>query len=360
MYLPSPRFVVTCFNRADRTKSQARFGAANERTVERSRGLVNAYEIWNEPNAAPWFWSGEADPVGYARMVKEVAHTVRAQDPEATIVAGSLAGVMLDYVEKFLAADSGPNWNGFSIHPYSDYPERETLATLQLKAPLARHRGREVPVFQSECGYPSSERTGGWRGEGPWGEGIQAKWLLRRTLSDLSLGASVSIYFALHDYPSEIEVTGAGATPGTIGVNQKGLVTMDGRRKPAFRALQNLCALIDNRYSPVAVKATLRTQLQSESLGFSEANIAAFGLRSSDRLTHFLYWDASPMQPGYRDGSVEFVLPDFSARRCVSVDLLTGEISRLNSHYYAGHGHVFQMPLRDYPVAIVDKDVLRA
>ena len=122
---------------------------------------------------------------------------------------------------------------------------------------LAKSRGHDIPVFQSECGYPSSEHTGGWRGEGPWGEDIQAKWLLRRMLSDLSLGAPVSIYFALHDYASEIEVAGAG-TPGSIGVNEKGLVTMDGRRKPAFRALQNLCSLIDNRFSAVAVKATLK------------------------------------------------------------------------------------------------------
>lgn len=330
------------------------------KTVERSRGLVGAYEIWNEPNAAPWFWSGEPDPVGYAKMVKEVARTVRAQDRDATIVAGSLAAVILDYVEQFLAADSGADWNGFSIHPYSDYPERETLATLQLKALLARHRGHEVPVFQTECGYPSSEHTGGWRGEGPWGEDIQAKWLLRRMLSDLSLGAPVSIYFALHDFPSEIEVLGTGATPGTIGVNQKGLVTMDGRRKPAFRALQNLCSLIDNRFSAVAVNATVKAQLRRETLSFNEANITSFGLRSADRLTHFLYWDASPMQADYRDGRVEFVLPDFSARGCVAVDLLTGEISSLNSHYYTGKGHVFEMPLRDYPVAIVDKDVLRA
>lgn len=331
---------------------------AIEKTVERSRGLVDAYEIWNEPNAAPWFWTGEADPVGYARMVKEVAHTVRGADPRATIVAGSLAAVMLDYVEQFLAADSGPDWNGFSVHPYSDYPDRETLAIVQLKALLAQHRGHDIPIFQSECGYPSSEHTGGWRGEGPWGEDIQAKWLLRRMLSDLSLGAQVSIYFALHDYAAEIEVAGAG-TPGSIGVNEKGLVTMDGRRKPAFRALQNLCSLIDSRFSAVAVKATVKAEFESETSSLSDANITAFGLRSSDRLTHFLYWDASPLKPQYPDGgTVEIVLPDLSARRCVGVDLLTGEITSLKSR--TANAHVFEMPLRDYPVAIVDKDVLRA
>jgi hypothetical protein len=328
------------------------------KTVERSRGLVNAYEIWNEPNAAPWFWTGAADPAGYARMVKEVARAVRAVDPHATIVAGSMAAVVLDYAEDFLAADSGSDWNGFSVHPYSDYPERETLAISQLKALLARHRGRDIPIFQSECGYPSSEHTGGWRGEGPWGEDIQAKWLLRRMLSDLSLGAQVSIYFALHDYAAEIEVAGAGK-PGSIGVNEKGLVTMDGRRKPAFRALQNLCTLIDKRYSASAVQATVKSRLQSEIPGQSEANVTAFGLRSSGRLTHFLFWDASPLQAVYREGNtVEFELTELPVRRSVCVDLLTGEISSLKSR--TGNGRVLEMPLKDYPVAIVDKDALPA
>jgi hypothetical protein len=328
---------------------------AIEATVERSRGRVELYEIWNEPNAAPWFWTGEADPVSYAKMVKEVSSTIRETDSKAQILAGAVADVPLDYVDAFLSADSGSDWSGFSFHPYSEYPERETLAILEMRNLLTRRLGREVPIFQTECGYPSDPNTAGFRGPGPWSEAIQARWLLRRMLTDLAIGARASVYFLLRDIPGEIEV---GPNAGAIGVNAKGLITSDGRRKPAFRALQNLCALIDDRFRPVSIDARISMEVRSGSEGAGTAEVRSLALGRDGILTHYLLWDASPLVSEYTGPEIELRLPIASRRRYVCVDLLSGEITSPRTRSSNKSTAVFELSLKDYPIALVESNAL--
>lgn len=325
------------------------------RTVERWRGKVDCYEIWNEPNAAPWFWTGNADPQSYAKMVKAVSQAIRSADSRAEILAGSVAMVPLDFVESFLASDSGTDWTGFSFHPYSEYPEGESLAIRELKGLLDGSRGHQVPIFQTECGYPSSSQTAGFRGPGPWSEAIQARWLLRRMLTDYAEGARLSTYFLLHDIPGEIEV---GAGVGTAGVNEKGLVTMDGRRKPAFRALQNLCSLVDDRFSRLSIDATISAEVRAQSTGPGATELRSLALGTNGELTHYLLWDASPLRVDYRESVVTLTLLLPMPARYVLVDLLSGAISPLKLTAVAGHHTAIEVPLRDYPVAIVDSNVL--
>lgn len=245
------------------------------------------------------------DPTLYAKMVGSVARVVRSADPQPRIAAGALAGVPMDYVRGFLAADSGDDWNCFSFHPYGEYPEAETPSILQLAAALRSHRGEDVPLLQSECGYPSGKDTAGWTGEGPWGESIQARWLLRRMLTDLAVGSKLSAYLLLQDIPGVID---EGPAAGSIGVN--------------------------------------------------EVNVRSVVLTNGRALTHFMVWDASPIRADYKETVAEVELPHVSASRYVSVDLLSGEILPVKARSRRADGHVFEIPLKDHPMALVDHSVL--
>lgn len=333
---------------------EAWLGAINL-SVERWRGSAGSYEIWCAPNATPWFWSGNPDPALYAKMVGSVARVVRSADPQPRIAAGALAGVPMDYVRGFLAADSGNDWNCFSFHPYGEYPEAETPSILQLAAALRSHRGQNVPLLQSECGYPSSKDTAGWTGEGPWGESIQARWLLRRMLTDLAVGSKISVYLLLQDIPGVVD---EGPAAGSTGVNKKGLVTQQGRRKPAFRALQNLCALIDDRFTAISPHGTIRLAFENIAAGENEVNVRSVALTHGRALTHFMVWDASPIRADYKETVAEVELPHVLANRYVSVDLLSGEILPVKARSRRADSYVFEIPLKDYPIALVDHSVL--
>ena len=98
-----------------------------EKVVERYRGKVSAYEIWNEPN---WFfWKGNAEE--FAELTRETAALIRKIDPLATIVAGAffrdprgLAGIMMKK-GAFSEVDA------ISFHPYS--PTVELAADLSTR-----------------------------------------------------------------------------------------------------------------------------------------------------------------------------------------------------------------------------------
>jgi hypothetical protein len=68
-----------------------------EALVRRYHGSVKVWEIWNEPNY-PAFWKTETTATDYGRIVQDVAAIIRRVDPEAIVLAGSMAG------ESFVAA----------------------------------------------------------------------------------------------------------------------------------------------------------------------------------------------------------------------------------------------------------------
>ena len=102
----------------------------------------------------------------------------------------------------------------FSIHPYGEFPEAIFKPVrVPVKTPLqyieADHsifrlkelfKGTSVKIWQDECGYASSANSLGWTGNGPWGDTIQAKWLLRRMLTDMIVGSDISGYFSLYEF----------------------------------------------------------------------------------------------------------------------------------------------------------------
>jgi len=59
--------------------------------VERYRGRVRFYQIWNEPNIHPEWGNYPIDPEGYAELLKIAATRARAADPDCVIISGALA-----------------------------------------------------------------------------------------------------------------------------------------------------------------------------------------------------------------------------------------------------------------------------
>lgn len=107
----------------------ARFvSAAAERYADR----IGAWEIWNEPNTRS-FWGADPDPEAYAALVTAAAPILRATDPGAPVVVGSIApandGVRelspATFVRGLYDHLDPEHFDALSVHPYS-YPAQAT------------------------------------------------------------------------------------------------------------------------------------------------------------------------------------------------------------------------------------------
>jgi hypothetical protein len=229
---------------------------------------------------------------------------------------------------------------------------------------LLRSHGFEGPIWQGECGYPSTEDTAGFRGTGPWGEQIQAKFVLRRLLTDWCAGADVSTYFMLVDGAATVR-TAADGSAITGSKNTKGLLTLeDLAPKPAYGALQHLCAMFDgvSRDSTVAhaievVEAGVRhfypgTPVWPARLTADDVAFHAFRAPSGHRL--FAYWVPMGMRERVRPGKVILRVAAKMASP-VLVDLLDGSVCATEHFEEEGQLTFPALPLTDYPLVVADR-----
>lgn len=218
----------------------ARFGTA---AVERYgsggsgplAGTIVHWEVWNEPNLSG-FWEGGADPERYADLYNAMAGAIRAADPSATVIVGGLAPAddgdddlsAPTFVERFLAAGAaGELIDAIAVHPYT-YPalpgEDQSWNTwhriTRMSEITTDALGREVPVWATEFGAP----TGGRRSVGLDRQAEIVGAALGCTAHQL---AGPLFLYSVEDLDS--------TAPDRE--SHFGLVTSDGRAKPAWNVL---------------------------------------------------------------------------------------------------------------------------
>ena len=106
--------------------SPAAFGQFAGLAADRYAGKVGAYEIWNEPNAAP-FYGPAPDPAGYTDLLKAAYPTIKAADPDATVVGGVVGSTVtyqnltlnpVTFVDQMYANGAQGYFDALSFHPY--------------------------------------------------------------------------------------------------------------------------------------------------------------------------------------------------------------------------------------------------
>lgn len=304
-----------------------RFTAA---IAEHFRGRVRHYEIWNEPNITAFWKPGKPDARLYVRLVAHTAPILRQRVPNAILIGGALAGVPLGYLKECLAAGLAKHVDVLSYHPYREIPEKNYEADVQAMRRLLAQHGASLRLWQGECGCPSKKGGAGALAQGDWNETRQAKWLLRRILSDLRLGVELTSYFLIVDL-----VGYRGST------NWKGLLRgLDYSPKPAYFAYQHLCALFDAETR----NADIPIRVEGPEAG--EAMTVAF-LRRGKPL--YGYWTPADLTRQTPLRQVRVSLGQ-ALDRPVLLDLLSGQIYRLPG--------LDRLPLADYPLLIASERTL--
>ena len=137
---------------------------------------VAAWEIWNEPNTRR-FWRAAPDPAAYARLVEATTPRLRAHDPGAPVVVGSMAPAVdagdgseispRTYLAGFYRAIGHLRlFDAVSVHPYS-YPAmpdgKEDWNTFyrlsSLNAVMRRAGDGHTPLWLTEYGAPTGRHA---------------------------------------------------------------------------------------------------------------------------------------------------------------------------------------------------------
>ena len=352
-----------------------------EMAIERYKDRITYWEIWNEPNHRN-YWGGDPDGKEYGELVNQTAKIIRELQPDAKIIAGSTAGIHPDFNDDFLSIrDNAQLIDIITYHNYGAIPETRAYRAVELLKVHEKYNPN-LELWQGECGYPSHSSSRDYRGRAPWGVNIQAKWLLRQAFTDTYFcEATMSNYFKLvhmggrDERQQRSKMTGldtlfgfperGGSRVRTKGVNEKCILSNpDLEPKQAYFTYQNLCALMDDSYKVFRTDHHLEVLDPGMFYGIGEEDdafpsvplLASFKTEEDKHIiAYWLPWNAQEYTPEL--ASISLAVDQVKFEDPVLVDLLHGDVYQLdNLQKQEGQVTFTELPLSDYPFAIVEKD----
>jgi polysaccharide biosynthesis protein PslG len=192
------------------------------------------WEIWNEPNHSEFFIAPDR-PAAYAALLRKAHDAIKAADPGATVVGGSLSRADAGFTEVVYQHGVQGTFDVWSVHPYAggrsplDPGGGTELPSYAQGVPAVREvmlrHGDDKPLWLTEVGWNTSAVRGG----SDWANGVdertQADYLdLAFRLARLWSYVDAVVWYALEDRSADRDVPQANY----------GLLRADGRPKPAF------------------------------------------------------------------------------------------------------------------------------
>ena len=126
--------------------------------VERYKGRVGAWEIWNEVNILAKI-DNQMSPAEYAEFLRRTYRRIKEIDPSATVTTGGFSDLPIDYLRELYKRGLKDFCDAISIHPYAWPPERSLDTRLEeLKALMKEFGDERKPVWISEVGLQLKPR----------------------------------------------------------------------------------------------------------------------------------------------------------------------------------------------------------
>lgn len=184
-------------------------------TVEHFKGVVDHFEVWNEPNIR-YFWFGGEDPKEYFRLLRSTYLTAKEANPECTILIGGTIGFDIEYLREVYEQGGSHYFDAMAIHPYmgSSYEAGNFSGNMsRLKDLMSGYGDSGKEIWFTEMGWSTSDN---------FSKMDQAAYLVRAYTLSLSQGADKLFWFNLN------------ADPPPRG--SSGLIEHDLTPRPAFIA----------------------------------------------------------------------------------------------------------------------------
>lgn len=351
LYTPGPKHESAVgWAPLNSTEAQGAWVRFVEKLAEHFSKRVRHWELWNEPNIAAFWQPDTPNPARYVELCKLTAPAIRKRVPGAVLIGGAYAGMgALDYFDGAMDAGLGDVVDRISFHPYRPIPELNYAADLAALRGIVHRRKPGMPLWQGENGAPSTDNSTGALNQLEWDEARQAKWLLRRLLTDVHHGIEMTSYFQTADMAGYIWTTGQSGMTNSKGV----LRAHEYTPKASFYALQNLCSVIDaqSKQAPLL----LRVDGGGPAFDINAMQYATF-VRGDTPL--YFWWYPSDLQRGFESQKARVTVWGGNATKLnkpVIADLLTGDVKPAPEAKASGRTMSFaDAPVRDYPLLLTD------
>jgi polysaccharide biosynthesis protein PslG len=175
-------------------RTAADFAAYAAAVARRYRGLITAFEIWNEENSAA-FWRPRPDPAAYANLYLTARRAIRRVDPRAPVLIGGLADGNAGFLTRVL---SGPGMrghvDGVAVHPYASNPFGVLALVRAYRRRLAAGGAGRVALYVTEYGWATRPR--GSRTYAP--PSVQGPWIAQtaEALLDSDCDVRMAVFYA--------------------------------------------------------------------------------------------------------------------------------------------------------------------
>jgi polysaccharide biosynthesis protein PslG len=195
-----------------------------------------AIEIWNEPDQAnELYFAGPEKPARYAALLRAAYPAIKQANPNVLVLGGAIVGVNGEFLRQLYAAGIKGYYDGLAVHFYT-----LTVAALRYTHQVQLANGDSKPLYLDEFGFSSCWPQQKLQQE----QGCVSKQLqgpdlvsLFHQITRLPYVAALVVY-KLQDAPME----------------NFGVFTVAGARKPAFAALAQALASPLGAPGPVTLK----------------------------------------------------------------------------------------------------------
>jgi len=224
-------------------EAQDAFTKYAEFVVRHYKGKVKFYQVWNEWNIGfgqkNRTASSKGDPKEYARLLKKVYAGVKKIDPNALVLASSVARWDKNWIEKFLDEGSINYMDGLALNTYNYFgekgdrrtPESMISRVVDMLNQLSRRYNKNVPIplYITEVGWPNHT--------GPDGTstGLSAAYLARLYLMASTIQNIKGVWW--YDFQDD-------GTDLKINEHNFGLVRKDLTPKPSYYAFRDVAELV--------------------------------------------------------------------------------------------------------------------
>ncbi len=320
--------------------------------VDRYKGVVKHWELWNEPNIG--YWQPDAHNKeqlvekarAYGRLLARFADAVHEEDPEAKVLSGGTASPDLLFVRTALA-DAAPKVDIVAYHTYPGFGTNHMPEEMDTTNHAAHFREQimHVPGVRNNLEFWDNE----WNVSPLWknsNESVQARYVPR---------------FYLYSLAQHVRGFMWTFIPGTDGNEDDlyGIVQGETHKPDAFRPRESYRAFsaVSALFGQTTLDPRADFSVEGVPARYQHGQVQAHAFR--DKRTHkliYAVWLAVLSEPAdkFAPIPVDLKVREDDLPNPVLVDVRTGAVSPL---HWKSKG-VLNIPLKDSVVAVADASYL--
>ena len=337
--------------------------------VERYKGKVNYYEVWNEPDGQ-WCWKHGQNSKELGEFTIATAKAVKDVNPEAKTIGGVICYHTLDFLNGALKTGMGEYLDFISFHEYTA-DETNVFEKVESFLALAKSYNPKLELIQGESGSQSRSGGHGALKCGGWTEWKQAKQLARHTIADLLCDVHFTSYFSCLDMieglNGVVDNKASYLDYGYFGVlgadfDEDGKATGEYYRKPSFYALQNICSIFSEDCKTCVIPTFVYPEYEERIYDIqpSRRQLITGGFEKKNGKAFTYWYPSNIMTVDFESSiSIEFYSESTDIKL---VDVMDGSIYRIPEEMIIDEGdgayRINGLPVKDTPLLLLMGDFL--